>query len=258
MGWPYQQKPPMGWPLDYDSGLVPDAGFWLMNEGSGGITQDLSGNRRTGTFTSSSNVTWGSGLSGPVTIFDGTAGQAQIVTTHSAITGQDLSLVVRFRSANTQMSVIFGVGNSSFVMLSETTGKVRFKGTGWNLNILNSSSANTWITAVGTCKGGIEARGYINGLPGLVPLDVAITGITGGNFSYIGAQQASTSNTDGVIDYVLLYNRVLSVPEIVLLYQYPFWMFKDPAEVALLGGYQAAVGGTILPQIVNAYMRVSA
>jgi len=43
MGWPYQQKPPMGWPLDYDSSLVPEAGFWLFNEGSGNKVSDLSG-----------------------------------------------------------------------------------------------------------------------------------------------------------------------------------------------------------------------
>ncbi len=30
MGWPYQQKPPMGWPLDYASGLVPEAGLSII------------------------------------------------------------------------------------------------------------------------------------------------------------------------------------------------------------------------------------
>ena len=49
MGWVYQQKPLMGWPLDYDSGPADFVAAWFMLEGTGNKVFDLSGNGNTGT-----------------------------------------------------------------------------------------------------------------------------------------------------------------------------------------------------------------
>ena len=59
----------------------------------------------------------------------------------------------------------------------------------------------------------------------------------------MGLDQANTYDYSGQIDIPMMWNRALSAAEIALLYRESFCMFKDPAEIALLGGYQAAVGG---------------
>ena len=129
MGWSYQQKPPLGWPLDYDSGLVPEAGFWLMNEDSGNKVFDLSGNGNDGTFVGTA-PSWTSGKFGSAVLLLGT--DEHISTTATLPATGDFTVVIQAKmtlgaGAN---EVLWNNGNNT-LLYGRTTfgsagGKMRF------------------------------------------------------------------------------------------------------------------------------------
>ena len=248
MGWPYQQKPPMGWPLDYDSGLVPNVGFWSMLEGSGNTVQDLSRNENDGIFgVGAASPIWVPGKFGLCPSFDGGDKiDADIV--------KPVNIMVSAWIYNTDVSGGFAqiiAGESGITAqrswqfrLDQTTGKVTFiifVGGGTTSVTGSADLTGGWHYVAGTYDGE-TVRVFVDGIEedsdGTPSGDLDAVGTS----VCIGENQRGGDNFIGRIDIPLIHNHALSASEIALLYQYPFWMFKDPAEVALLGGYQAIVG----------------
>lgn len=261
MGWPYQQKPPLGWPLDYDSGLVPEAGFWLMNEDSYGNTvQDLSGNGNIGIITTPS---WRAGKFGSCLYFDASTtkvvcGMNPILETLPHFTYSAWIYVMGFPEENIgsiidKQEIRFYWNRTGFG--EHLTGEVLYGTTpalSRSYDIGDAFMTNSWhhvaMTFSETDKtirlflDGIESPTYITQTSG-----VGTRTSDSARNLYIGDRSETESRCfNGLIDIPMVHNRVLSASEIAQLNQFPFWMFKDPAEVALMGGYQAVVEGIVI------------
>jgi hypothetical protein len=78
MGWPYQHKPPLGWPIDPDHPLSDFVGFCPMLVGSAGQVFDLSGNGNN--FTLAGHAHYGPGKFGSCLKLDGTGDYASLAT----------------------------------------------------------------------------------------------------------------------------------------------------------------------------------
>jgi len=258
MGWLYQQKPPIGWPLDPDSGLVPDAGFWPMLVGSGNKVLDLSGNGNTGTFgTGAASPSWTADKFGSALDFDGNDYVEFEASSVFDINGTNpISEVVWIKTTQTpgsgEMAAFLimtedgrvSTASDKGILLNENGKAVFYVFDGAAKNCVSTTSVNDgiWHQIVGTYDG-VNSRVYVDGI-----LENTIAASETYNFdspqlvfSYLRVL-TDRIDYDGQLDIPSIYNRALSASEIALLYKYPFWMFKDPAEVALLGGYQAVVG----------------
>ena len=237
MGWPYQQKPPMGWPLDYSSGLVPNAGFWLFNEGSGNIVQDLSGNGNTGTITL---ATWEAGKFGSALKFVSGTNHSILVpvetgTSHTILAWIKASADGRIFDSQTGR-VIFDIDG----------GYLQYYAAGWNADTTKIITDNKWHQVVASIVNGTALTIYVDGVP--VYSNTVVASSIGGTTRIGNHYTPSTSEEFiGLIDHKMIYNRGLSASEISQCHQEPFCMFKDPAELVLMAGNQAVV--TIVPQI---------
>lgn len=251
MGWPYQQKPPLGWPLDYDSGLVPEAGYWLSNEGSGSKVADLSGNGRTGILQEQAVFTaskFGSGI-----LCDG-VGDGIRVSADFGLTNQYTFVVWVYSTdwkTGDEDDIISDWADSDTILLRFDTSispdKIEFYsklGTGGDTvygGAFNDTLllTHTWYQ-IATVIDGSFMRLYVNDIASSTTVAVAGTFKSGTNTIDFGF--GGDEDWTGTFDHILFYNRGLSASEIAQLYSKPFCMFKDPAEIALLGGYQAVAG----------------
>lgn len=236
MGWSYQQKPPMGWPLDYDSGLVPDAGFWPMPEGSGNIVQDLSGNGRVGAL-DPNPPSWVFGECGPALDFDN--GNSQDITISPSVNVGTVWTVVVSLNIDTVGGAYDGIlGESGTYSIYNLNGKMTIYDAG-NRSQTGSLTVGTWNHVAFVATGnGFEI--YHNGV---LDSGALAQSAHSWNFAYIGSSTGGKEYFDGKISDISVYNRALSAFEIAQLYQESFCMFMNPGEVALLGGYQAAPVG---------------
>ncbi len=270
MGWSFQHKPPLGWPLDYDSGLVPEAGFWPMLEDGSSIIQDLSGNENHGV--KSGGVIWEPGKFGPANHYDGTTGYHDCGDSESLhfITG-DFTFVTWVKLDQVPTSPIwFDIGGRWSNAGGDRTyelgvGRVAWDGfifwlmtpaaTEWALSATTATSrVGLWTHVVGVRRG-VHSEIYINGLLDGTDTSGTVVGplqTHSGNF-LIGSH--ADGFWDGSIGPTSNYNRGLTAFEITKLFRFPYCMYKDPAEVVIQGG-QVVVGGTILQQITSAYMRI--
>ena len=249
MGWPYQQKPPMGWPLDYDSGLVPNAGFWPMPEGSGNKVFDLSGNGNTGTYMGTPD--WGAGFYGSQVRCD----DDQYITFANKATDYftDQFTVVWIGTPARLISSVryFFVGQYEFDGIDydwglylNADGTVHFFVRNAATDAVFSTSTSSVVVGTKVCiVGRYDGVNLSNWFNGVKEDEDAQTGNVQGSFDFkLGHTYGTTAYADVKTDVLAIYNRALSDFEIPLLCREPFCMFKDPAEVALLGSYQAVVG----------------
>jgi len=253
MGWSYHNKPPMGWPLDYDSSLVPDAGFWLLNEGTGNKVFDLSGNGNTGTFVS--DVTWKVGDVGPAIKFAGNNDYVTIPGKAIYNFAGPFTVVISSKpSSQDARQDIVTRGDPAtedyFYLRQETTltGRYRFhvKAQG-DTDIIQSDgppSTTRYQQVVGRKDGVGNLNLFVDGIL-QADTDVIDSGALDTAVASplkFGISFSNTNDHTGRLGYVYLYNRALSNSEIALLYREPFCMFKDPDEVSVLGSFGVPAG----------------
>jgi len=222
----------MGWPLDYDSGLVPD-GFWLMNEGSGNRIQDLSGNNRDGLATgTTSEITWTTGEEGKVISF---AGDAQARFAFSTITfaaTDQWTIIFKCKKGTDDAleGIIIGENftTANYIYLNEGT-RFRFRNSvPASLNFAKSDFTY-WQTYALLAKGDNNVTLYVDGL-----FNETVAGASSFVIDNIGdAYNHASYPFAGEIEYVYIYKCALSASEIAQIFQEPFCMFKDPAELLL-------------------------
>ena len=251
MGWPYQQKPPMGWPLDYDSGLADFVGAWFMPEGSGNKVFDLSGNGNTGTFVG--NTHFVPGKFGPAPSFDGNGDYISVIDKNIVEGEGSFSISIWVKKAETTASdyrrIITkeGTGDDAFVLrIEETSNRISFfvYTTGGNATVSNADTTiddTDWHHLFGVYDGS-NVYLYLDLVPSSETPALTGTVLATANDLKIGSYEGN-ADWYGLIDIPMIWNRGFSVSEIALFYREPFCMFKDPAEVALLGAYQAAPSG---------------
>ena len=257
MGWPYQQKPPMGWPLDYDSGLANFVGAWFFLESSGGQVNDLSGNGNTGIF--QDTVLWKPGKFGQALDCGVAAGYVQVSDSPTLDFGTNpFSISIWFNC--TSKTVHRGIiGKNNYTGTSPANEYL------WGLYI-QTGTGNLIFAIDGDCEGLVSAVDYADSLwhhvvivrepddSGSMYVDGILVDTDPDHFSglsinndqplWIGAVDVvSTRAFSGLLDLPMIWkNHAFTAGEVALLYRYPFWMFKDPDELALLGGYQVVVG----------------
>ena len=224
----------INWSHPLSRGLV---GCWLMNEGSGSIVNDLSGNGGTGIIT---GATWASGMYGPAIDFSGTS--QYIVCANSPakdVGGKDFTVIVRFKADNISgdpmiISKDKFLDHGFFLRIDDdgsfdsnvnynTTDAIIY-GTFGSINI------GRWYDVAMVHRGSSNKTSYHY-------IDGGYVSVSGaGNGTYvestfnltIGATSHNPTlyGFDGLIDHVFFYHRALSASEILNLYRSPFCMFE--------------------------------
>ena len=244
-------------------GLV---GYWSMNEGTGTVAGDGSGNGNRGTLTG--GPTWVDGKRGKALNFDGVDDYVNI--------GSDASLDQIGLGARTVTAWINArsLGESNFGRIID---KSQGTAVGWLLYLCNSDSCvngfrfnqtttganndiydarnvltfNKWIHVAFTYSGtvGTPAIFYIDGKS--VTVSTRTTGDgslddDSANVATIGGNTPADRTFNGLIDEVRVYNRALSAGEIQTLYKSGAAKFAPPTDKGLVGYWSMNEGtGTV-------------
>ncbi len=247
------RKPQLTHPLA--RGLV---GYWLHNEGSGLITNDVSGNGNYGIIT---GATWTSqGLS-----FNGSSDSVDFGDVLDQDGSTPFSIVVRVEKPNTTERYVASkqINASPFEGWSLSQSDRLFFQVVNNITnnrILASTaastiSANTLHLVAVTYDGSKDVSGvkfYIDGVrSATTTIFNTLTGssTTTAQFS-LGSRNSVTQFWDGTIDFTMIYNRLLLAGEIQALYRDPYILFRqDPAWI----GQAAVVAGVTIPVMIHHY-----
>ena len=250
-----------------ETGLV---GYWPLDDGSGGIAYDKSGNLNNGTLHGSTWVNnapkWtqgapavGGGWQGTALEFDGVDDAVEVTdATGSALDITDditIEAWVKIATTNTDEHMI--VYKSGDYLMGYRNGTINFYS--YEGDMLYGSTtleADTWYHFTVLRRGSIDEV-YLNGVREGSTSNTGSMG-TSNNSLYIGSYYISGSYMfDGIIDEVKIYNRALSAEEIRYHYNrggpVAHWKFDEGSgtttydgtnnnnDVALGGGATAAV-----------------
>lgn len=247
-------KPPLGAPLDkkhrLSKGLV---GCWVMNEGSGNVLYDLSGNGMH--LTGNGGPTWTVGEHGPVILLDDGSGQYFERQT-SIITAPPMTLFTRFLQDAEQTGYLIYIGDAATnedACLINALGTlddidVAHRTTGGSAvdatvrTLLEFLQINEWNSVAGVFHGDSFREAYVNGV------------FAGSNSTTVGTSNpynrisigrrgrlSGGGELSGQISYSYLYNRVLSASEIAQLHHEPFAMVRERNENAIMGSFVSVV-----------------
>jgi hypothetical protein len=221
-----------------------------MNEGAGNKVYDLSGNGNTGTLTN--GPIWVAGKYGHAVEFGGFESSDHIdlgnIDALNFGDGQDFTIITTFQTTSTRNGnylissgrggagdAWFGIyfsGNKLVGQVDDGADSV-FKSSTDNYN----TGARHVLAMVVNAKQTFKM--YIDGL--LIETSnsiAAVNSLANSESKYIGTRTIGADHDyEGPIDFVYAYNRALTASEIAQLYAEPFGMFKDPNELAILGGY---------------------
>lgn len=223
-------------------GLV---GCWLFNERSGSIFLDSSGMKNNFDIGNGSpewsNSKYGGGL-----LFN--SGSGEYLQYSSAILTQlPISVVGWAKSDNIDTdNVILDIGYSGaeagnilLGMLGSWSGNpvaAFIRDTDWSGGAAVTTkafSAGIWHQCVAVFVSNSKRRVYIDGAN--EGTNATVCAVPPVNRTHIGATADSTPGAymSGIIDHVMLYNRVLSAREVAWLYREPFAMFDDIGPVSV-------------------------
>ncbi|MFA5386522.1 MAG: LamG-like jellyroll fold domain-containing protein [Candidatus Paceibacterota bacterium] len=209
-------------PITNTSGLV---GYWKLDEGTGTVASDSSGNNNACTLTS--GPTWITGKVGNSLNFNGSSNYVNCENGASLnIIGNTISLSAWIKPNDFVASYksIIGKrnGGEAYTLETYTNGNVRFGTYGTSnaelLTTTNPLSIGGWYQVVGVYNG-TNKYIYVNGI---LVKSVAATGniLTSGSKVGIGSLNGNGAigPFNGVIDDVRIYNRALSAAEVQALY----------------------------------------
>ena len=187
----------------------PDlVGWWRLDEESGSVAGDSSGNENNGTVY---GATWVDGKYGKALSFDGIDDYVDCGAMDVIETNVVTLMMWMYRNVNPAgPRIICDKGTASGLSFEEIPG-------GTVLSYIHNAGMqsfgvipiNTWTHLVMTADG-VNKKIYKNGV--LLDTIAFNQAITDGNFSLGG--RASTLNFNGIIDEVRVYNRALSAAEI--------------------------------------------
>jgi hypothetical protein len=219
--------------VSYDSSLV---GYWSMNEGSGTVTSDGSGNSNNGTI---ANATWATGKFGSALNF--MAGSSILIASTAALNISDyitLSAWIYPRSAgqNDAGRIISKRDPADYGLALGSGASVNFVTNGRFYAGSGPTALNEWHHVVATFDKDLSSNQikiYVDGIlkgQGTLPSITSTQGQV-----YIGNRGDNIVAFDGVIDDVRIYSRALSASEVTALYALPdpvslknYYSFEDP------------------------------
>ena len=259
----YRQKPPPGTQLNRNHPLAAGlVGAWLMNEGSGLYTYDLSGFGNHGTLTNMDPATdWVAGPDGYALDFDG---GDDYINTGAGFQGMSLPISIEawmYRTGGGDYGGIVSLDKSAnFAGVQIQIINITAIGIGYGDNTGTISTSrhskasgavlvnNKWYHVVGIFRGFEDMDIYVNG----INVGGAYTGTGGamawaGGYAAIAAGWGSTGQFfGGIIGKISVYNRSLLPQEISQLYADPYAMW----EVARRPIWKAPVVSEYKPQIM--------
>ena len=224
------RKPNLGHPLA--KGLV---GYWLMNEGTGDVVQDLSGNGNTGVIT---GAVWDGGKFGSCLKFVNDTDTVTITTKGFNTSAGTISMWANPSgfAANTYLFSHYNSGNRIYIYSSATgslfvrMGSTTAADTGKDLVLFKwSHIALSWD--------GTNYYVYLDGLLIYTNTYADLTTLT--TVAYISILNGVNQAWQGKVDLPMVYNRALSASEVQQLYREPLHTFERD-DFALWTG---AMGG---------------
>jgi chitodextrinase len=199
------------------NGLV---GYWNFDEGSGTVAHDTSGNGNDGTIT---GATWSAnppaGGGSGVLSFNGSN---DYITTASEFLGSGPLTISAWINARTNGGAGFGriIDNGKIIFGVNNGTGIKFMSDG--ATAANTASGilgyNKWIHVTATRDANGTANLYINGVLSGAGNQNSGTPVPGTTHVLIGNNSAVQRGFDGFIDDIRIYNRVLSVSEILDIY----------------------------------------
>lgn len=238
-------KPQMGCQLELDHPLTKGlSNCWLMNEGSGIIVSDLSGNRNNGTlknmsFPASSTSGRTSGKNGPTLLFDGTNDYISIPV-NPLLGKKNFSIMLSAKMNNllvgtgsySQSFLNFYTDGSSnalrvaqdegvpgSIILSYATGGV---GSYFKETVNPIVAGQNFLLII--IYDGTTFTLFFNGIK--IPT-ITRASFGTGTENVIGGRSSTTGNLNGEISDVRVWDRLLSSQEISDLYQNPYGFIRD-------------------------------
>ena len=242
IGW---QKPFRGTQLNRTHPLARGlVGAWIMNEATGEVVHDYSGNGNHGAFSGTGDP-WNSDY----VSFDGSGEKVAIPT--MSLSAWTITIKLSGSYTSGFMLPIGGEGWSGQFMGKNDDG-FRVRDSGGDVNLSSDTyvagTIETWtVTYDGTiykfytngCYVGYRAKGGRT-----FTLDV------------LGACLGSGFYFSGKIWYNYIYNRALSAEEIALLHREPYCMFTRALDIGALLYAVPVVGGSIINQFQKANLGV--
>ena len=196
-------------------------GEWKLDENTGTLANDTSGNNNTGTLTN--GPTWTTGKVGAGVRFDGVddymeGGNGSSLQIQSMITLE--AWVYHTTSPTNNFAIVYGSSNNYDYGLvwQQSTGRMilglKIGGTWADRAYTNSIPENSWVHIVGTYNG-TRAKIYRNGV---LDDDQPLTGninITAGNSLRLGYASASNHWWRGSLDDIRIYNYARTQEQIM-------------------------------------------
>jgi hypothetical protein len=222
--------------LPYDSSIV---GYWNMNEGSGTVAQDSSGNGNSGTLVNS--ATWVTGKFGNALNFGGVNDSVNFgnSSTFSSAEVFTVSMWLNFEPLSVYGYVLAKAG--SYIVYADENGRLSWwvytTSGNYNMGSVGKYADGNWHLVACTFDSTLsnqQMKIYVDGvLSNSHNLNGTIANTQNNLFS--GAYEGSWRPFKGAIDDVRIYNRTLSTAEVAAMYSQPdpnsfanYYSYKDP------------------------------
>ena len=225
------------WGVLVDSSLV---GYWNMNEGSGNVARDSSGNNNNGSI---SGATWVDGVVGKALRFDGTDDFVDVNSSLLENITDDITIaaftqIAGSGSHNTQTVV----GKSYAYFIGANFANKKFCSQLYGVDTSTFYTSSTYDLSVPHMivltydknAGENNYKLYVDGVLDRQKTENASITSNSNNFQ-IGRHDSTYYYLNGTIDEVRLYNRALSASEVAVLYITgdpasfsDYYNFKDP------------------------------
>lgn len=215
-------------------GLV---GCWLFNEGGGDIAYDLSGNANHSSAWNG-NTTWAPGKYGPATLYDNNGDYITVPDSPSLSPTTGITVLALFYPTDVTFRGIvtkFDIATSTYgdYSLYMGNGDLVFRINSANSMNAGVITANQWHHVVGTYRSSDQEQAiYLDGAPKASGNSFQGALNASGDPLEIGVYNTGTACLNGLIDYVMIWDRALLAFEIQSLYYDPFQMFRSgPIEI---------------------------
>ena len=228
----FNQKPMLGQLPDWTRFPQP-AALYVMNEGTGSIINDLSGNGQVGSLVADTH--WVPGRLGHALSFDGTGDYVQITNKNPCFTGglfRNSTIIFWFKANNVTDGTKGIVSCSSSIisttpalLIQQNTSTIRF----YNLSVgywgAFTIEAGKWYQ-VAFVNDGVNDHAYING----IYINSIAQSATTKDTTYLYFGTGYNGQFNGQISNGTLFSSALTVSQIRQLYIDPFpWFRREPA-----------------------------
>jgi hypothetical protein len=200
-------------------------GHWKMDEGSGNLLLDSSGNGNDGIIQNTSGITWSEGVVGLSLNLNGFGGRNALVTHTPTLEINNALTISAWVKPNVigRHTIVSKAAGNGFELWLDANGQIEFRlnrgsnGSSYRMlsNYNYSQDIGKWIHVAATFDGSTQ-RIYVNGVLDISSSFSPFTIGTNSGDLVIGAL-GTIQRFNGGMDDLMLYSRALSASEISLL-----------------------------------------